>query len=293
MSVVLNQDAKQGAIQLGKALNDPIKGITALSRVGVSFTEDQKKQIRAFQEAGDLTKAQAIILKELQTEFGGAAEAVNQVDAGLANLRESFAQAIGSFGEGIVSSDAFKNAVQTLTDAIDALVESGQLQLWAENAIAAMKSMLPIANAVSKAFGFIKTGIEKAAAFAGAFTGHTGTIKQRLEAGKEAARSVGRDMGKAREERLKEIREERKKKREEQDERDREIMRQQGPVQAQPTIGEEKRRFSSLRRIGANIISGAGGENVQKKQLSALEKGLKKQDEMIAALKDRSGAGRF
>ena len=31
---------------LGKALNDPVKGITALGRAGVTFTDEQKKQIK-------------------------------------------------------------------------------------------------------------------------------------------------------------------------------------------------------------------------------------------------------
>jgi hypothetical protein len=75
MSVALGQDGKSSAIQLGKALNDPIKGITALSRVGVSFTKQQKDQIKALVESGDTLGAQKIILKELGREFGGAAEA--------------------------------------------------------------------------------------------------------------------------------------------------------------------------------------------------------------------------
>lgn len=65
----------QAAIQLGKALNDPIAGVTALRRVGVSLTEQQEAQIKAFMEAGDIASAQAIILKELETEFGGLARA--------------------------------------------------------------------------------------------------------------------------------------------------------------------------------------------------------------------------
>jgi hypothetical protein len=52
MSVALGQDTKNSAIQLGKALNDPIKGITALQRVGVSFTKGQKDQIKSLEESG-------------------------------------------------------------------------------------------------------------------------------------------------------------------------------------------------------------------------------------------------
>lgn len=58
------------AIQLGKALNDPIMGMGALRKVGVAFTEAQKEQITTLQQSGDIMGAQKIILAELATEFG-------------------------------------------------------------------------------------------------------------------------------------------------------------------------------------------------------------------------------
>src|SRR5688572_1510718 len=66
MSVAMGTDVKAGAVQLGKALNDPVKGVTALTKVGVTFTEQQKKQIEAMAEAGNVAGAQKIILAELQ-----------------------------------------------------------------------------------------------------------------------------------------------------------------------------------------------------------------------------------
>ena len=75
MSAALGQDMKSSSIQLGQALNDPIKGITALSRVGVSFTEQQKSQIKRMVETGDTMGAQKVILRELNREFKGSAEA--------------------------------------------------------------------------------------------------------------------------------------------------------------------------------------------------------------------------
>jgi len=81
MSAALSEsgDASDGLqsnmTRLGKALNDPIAGIGALTKVGVSFTEQQKEQIKALVEQGDTLAAQKIILSELQTEFGGMAEA--------------------------------------------------------------------------------------------------------------------------------------------------------------------------------------------------------------------------
>jgi Transglycosylase SLT domain len=69
-------DGLQSAnVQLGKALNDPIKGISALTRVGVSFTDQQKAQIEAMVKAGDTAGAQRLILAELSKEFGGSAAA--------------------------------------------------------------------------------------------------------------------------------------------------------------------------------------------------------------------------
>jgi phage-related protein len=73
MATALGTDVSGGAIQLGKALNDPVAGISALSRVGVSFTEEQKKVIQSLVETGDVAGAQQIILAELNKEFGGSA----------------------------------------------------------------------------------------------------------------------------------------------------------------------------------------------------------------------------
>lgn len=75
MSTALGSDMSSASIQLGKALNDPIKGVTALSKAGVSFTQQQRDQIKAMVAVGDVLGAQKIVLQEVQKEFGGAAEA--------------------------------------------------------------------------------------------------------------------------------------------------------------------------------------------------------------------------
>lgn len=75
MSTALGQDTKASAIQLGKALQDPINGVTALRRVGVNFSEDQQKVIANLVETGRSAEAQKLILAELNKEFGGSATA--------------------------------------------------------------------------------------------------------------------------------------------------------------------------------------------------------------------------
>ena len=82
MSTAMDGDVKSAAIQLGKALNDPTKGLSALSEVGVSFTAAQGDMIKALQKDNDMLGAQQIILAELETEFGGMAKAMAETDAG-------------------------------------------------------------------------------------------------------------------------------------------------------------------------------------------------------------------
>jgi hypothetical protein len=96
MSQALGQDLKSSAIQLGKALNDPVKGVTALQRVGVSFTEDQKTMIEEMVKSGDVMGAQRFILAELQKEFGGSAEAAGKTFAGSWTILEN---KVGNFKE--------------------------------------------------------------------------------------------------------------------------------------------------------------------------------------------------
>ncbi len=63
------------SVMLGKALQDPIAGVTALSRVGVTLTEDQKAQIQGFMDVGDAASAQNVILQAVETQVGGTAAA--------------------------------------------------------------------------------------------------------------------------------------------------------------------------------------------------------------------------
>jgi murein DD-endopeptidase MepM/ murein hydrolase activator NlpD len=97
MSVALGQDMKSSAIQVGKALNDPIKGLTALQRVGVSFTSAQKEQIKTLVDTGHGMQAQKRILRELNREFGGSAAAAATPFAKLKVTLGNLAETIGGY----------------------------------------------------------------------------------------------------------------------------------------------------------------------------------------------------
>jgi hypothetical protein len=75
MAAVLKTDARGSAVQLGKALENPIKGVTALAKAGTTFTDQQKAQIRTLVESNRLLEAQDLILTEVESQYGGAAEA--------------------------------------------------------------------------------------------------------------------------------------------------------------------------------------------------------------------------
>ena len=76
LATVYGGDAASQATQLGKALQDPIKGITALNRVGVTFSDTQKEQIENFVKGGQTAEAQGVILANLASQVGGAGGAV-------------------------------------------------------------------------------------------------------------------------------------------------------------------------------------------------------------------------
>jgi hypothetical protein len=98
MSVIMGTDVKQAALQLGKALNDPERGVTALRRSGVSFTKQQNEMIKKLTQTNKLSQAQAVILGEVQRQFGGAARSIGQSFSGRLKLLSENA---GDFGENI------------------------------------------------------------------------------------------------------------------------------------------------------------------------------------------------
>jgi len=118
LSTRLGTDLTSASVQVGKALNDPIKGVTALGRAGVQFTAQQKELITTLTESGDVAGAQSIILQELETQFGGAAEAAANVDP-----YTQLANEVGNLSEdfGVIINEAIKPLVAYVRQAVDAI----------------------------------------------------------------------------------------------------------------------------------------------------------------------------
>jgi len=91
LSQALGMDARSAAMMLGKALNDPVLGVTALRRAGVQLSESQTNLIKQLVAVGQIADAQRIILKELETQVGGSAAAYrNTLGGAIDALKESF-----------------------------------------------------------------------------------------------------------------------------------------------------------------------------------------------------------
>jgi hypothetical protein len=90
MSKMFGQSMQQSMIQLGTAINDPIKGVGRLMRIGISFTEEQKNMIKQLVAVNDIMGAQRIILDELNVEFGGVARAMGEALGPLARIEQKF-----------------------------------------------------------------------------------------------------------------------------------------------------------------------------------------------------------
>lgn len=122
ISVALGQDLQQSAIQVGKALNDPAKGVSALQRVGIQFTDEQKAMIKQLDKTNQTAKAQAIILKELELQFGGTASNVSSTSISLKRLSSAFGDLMESGGGKL--APLLDNLITLTTELVEGLNET-------------------------------------------------------------------------------------------------------------------------------------------------------------------------
>lgn len=152
------------AIALGKALQEPIRGITALRRVGVSFTDAEGEKIRALVESNQILQAQDVILTAIETQVKGTAEATanasdrmregmrvvkEEIGRGLAPAFEELAALAVRFG---TWSEKNGPIVAALAVAFVGLAVS----------VTAVKAAMAIATAVSAAYALAQTGLAAA-----------------------------------------------------------------------------------------------------------------------------------
>jgi hypothetical protein len=122
LATKMKSDLPSAAIQLGKALHDPISGVTALRRAGVQLSDQQEEQIKTMMELGDVMGAQGIILGELEKEFGGQALAAGQTfDGQMAILTNRFNEMKETIGVALIPvlTELMENVVMPLVPFIE------------------------------------------------------------------------------------------------------------------------------------------------------------------------------
>tara|TARA_R110002012_G_scaffold37016_2_gene104081 strand:- start:37 stop:1830 length:1794 start_codon:yes stop_codon:yes gene_type:complete len=156
---VSGTDVSSAFMQLAKAINDPVTNLSALSRSGIQFTDQQKTTIKSLVETGQAAKAQAMILKELEKQYGGTAAAAA---GGAAGVQDTFGEAMYDLQKavgGVVNTalPPFLKALTTLINAFTALPGPVQAIIVGVGALAAVFVLLaPAIAAIGPALVAIK-----------------------------------------------------------------------------------------------------------------------------------------
>tara|TARA_R110000765_G_scaffold70015_3_gene135821 strand:- start:9093 stop:11054 length:1962 start_codon:yes stop_codon:yes gene_type:complete len=146
MATVMGTDLKSAVIQVGKALDDPILGMSALSRSGITFTDAQKAMAKELVATGDLVGAQNIVFDKLEVQMKGSAKAARDTLGGsLKALGNAFGDLLEADGG---SPNAATQSINELTDTLnDPSIKTGFQDF--------VTGILKVANAAATAIGFI------------------------------------------------------------------------------------------------------------------------------------------
>jgi hypothetical protein len=168
LATTLDGDLQSASIMLGKALNDPVKGLSAMSRAGVTFSEDQETVIKRLAETGRIAEAQRMILDELASAYGGQAEAaaasglgaLDQMTNAWGDVKEVVGQIVG---EALLPA---AKAVKSVAEAFQGMSPTMQrFIVYGGAAAVALGPLVAAAGLVAVGIGAI--GLPVAAAVAG------------------------------------------------------------------------------------------------------------------------------
>ena len=152
--------AEMNAVQLGKALNDPIKGVTALAKSGVTFTEQEKDKIKTLVESNKLLEAQDMVLKAIETQVGGTAEATaNDSD----KMKVAFSQLSESVG--LILLPLFQKLTAIMMKVADFARENSTVIVILGGVVAGLAVAILAANAAMKIYNatlIIAKGVQMA-----------------------------------------------------------------------------------------------------------------------------------
>ena len=124
ISSLFDNDLTSAARAVGRALEDPINGLTAITRQGAALDPVVKENIKNLAEMGDTAGAQKLVLEALAHSVGGQAEAQNQGLTGASNaLSKSIGELSRAFGENATDSKLLEGFINKLAGAFQNLRE--------------------------------------------------------------------------------------------------------------------------------------------------------------------------
>lgn len=152
--------------QLGRALEDPIRGMNSLRRSGVTLTEAEKEQIKTFMEAGEQLKAQEVVMKAVEKQTGGAAAAIvtdaEKMKLAFGELQETIGVALFPIMEEL--SKSLTPVIKNLEGPLGGLAE--MIGTVLKDAMDAIAPVLPdfttAITEIGKAFSTLLSGALKA-----------------------------------------------------------------------------------------------------------------------------------
>jgi len=115
LAAALGMDLQSATMQLAKAMENPTIGLTALTRSGTTFTEQQKEQIKTLMESGRQLDAQKMILDEVERQYKGTAEAMRGTLSGtIAGAMNELGDEMEKFGA--IIADSLVPMIEVVTD---------------------------------------------------------------------------------------------------------------------------------------------------------------------------------
>ena len=169
LAAAIGQAPRDAALQLGKALEDPVQGLTALRRSGTVFSEEQTRVIRRLAETNRLAEAQALILEEVERQYRGAARAQRET--------------VG--GAGAALGNAFGDLLEARDGAEDVRIEIEGLTAAVKDPgfSAAVRGFVDlVTSAVAALANFAAEGVAAVGDFYALFDDDVLTRSQRVEA---------------------------------------------------------------------------------------------------------------
>jgi hypothetical protein len=131
ISAVMGSDLQSATLQLGKALENPEQGLTALTRSGVSFNETQKAMITEMVETGRHAEAVTTILQVMKSQ--GLDRVAESMHSGINKQTSDLKNVWGDLLEAIGKTDAVGGSAQRVLNNIKLQLKTVKDAVEADN----------------------------------------------------------------------------------------------------------------------------------------------------------------